>query len=208
MFSGHSECRAPLFFSDEESIPIDVHEIDSNTCMRENRCKRDQGEAPDVISCQNPFSDGTPGSRETGSCYLWGSDRRADEQTLFVFLLRIDANTRIMTLHYLNNSQSSQQYSIRQHFCTAGSNLDLVMAINESCRNQESPPEVLPNEQITCCSNVNVTIIDFDTRMMEIHAYNSIIKFPVEYLNCTRKFTAVPLLKMCMIIIIPISKQS
>ena len=169
----------PLFVSDGEIIPTDnrVHKIDSNTCTRESRCKRDQGEAPNVISCHNPF----PGS---GSCYLWGSDRYPNERMLFVFILRIDTST--VVLHYLNDSQSSQQYSSRQHVCTAGSNLDIVTAINGSCRNQESPPEVLPNEQITCCRNVNVTI-DFDARMMDIHFYNNIIEYPVEYLNCTRK---------------------
>ena len=106
---------------------------------------------------------------------------------LFVYLLRINAN--MVILHYLNNSQfieSSQQYPSRQHACTISSDLDIVMAINGSCRNQESRPEVLPNEQITCCRNVNVTI-DFDARMMEIHFYNGAMKFPVEYLNCTRK---------------------
>ena len=161
-----------------------MHKTDSNTCTRDNRCKRGQGEAPNVISCHdNPFSDGTLGS---GSCYLWGSDRYqwANEQMLFVFLLRIDANT--MMLHYLNNSQSGQQYPSRQYVCTAGSYLDTVAAINGSCRNQESPPEVLINEQITCCRNVNVTI-DFEMRMMDIHFYNGIIEYPVEYLNCTCK---------------------
>ena len=75
-----------------------------------------------------------------------GSDGQPDEQMLFIFLLRINVNS--MTLHYFNNSQNSQQYPPRQHLCTAGNNLDIVAAINESCRNQESPPEVLPNEEV------------------------------------------------------------
>ena len=103
---------------------------------------------------------------------------------LFIFLLRINANS--MTLHYFNNSQNSQQYPSRQHLCTAGNNLDIVAAINESCRNQEIPPEVLPNEEVACCRNVNISI-GFYERMMEIHFYNSIIELLVDYLNCARK---------------------
>ena len=54
---------------------------------------------------------------------------------------------------------------------------------------QESPPEVLPNEQVACCRNLNANIsIDFYERMIEMHFYNSIVELSVDYLNCTRKF--------------------
>ena len=177
----------PLLSSNQESIPMDIHKIDGNTCMRDNRCKSEQGEAPNSISCHDiPPLDSTLGG--SGSCYLWGSVEQHDEQMLFIFLLRINAH--MMTLHYFNNSQNGQQYLSRQHqVCTAGNGLDIRAAINGSCMDQESPAEVLPNEQVACCRNLNANFsIDFYERIIEMHFYNSIIELSVDYLNCTRKF--------------------
>ena len=147
--------------------------------MRDNRCKSEQSEPPNSISCRDiPSLDSTLGG--SGSCYLWGSVEQHDEQMLFIFLLRINAHT--MTLHYFNNSQNGQQYPSRQHqVCTAGNGLDIRAAINGSCMDQESPPEVLPNEQVACCRNLNANIsIDFYKRIIEMRFYNSIIELSVE----------------------------
>ena len=169
IYPGQFQCWTPLFSSNPEQIATDMHKIDSNSCTRNSRCKNYQAEvSTDVITCHDIQFSNNIGSY----CYLWGSDRWPDEQMLFIFLLRINANS--MILHYFN---SSQQYLLSQHLCTASSNLDIVAAINGSCMDQENPPEVLPNEEVQCCRNINVSINFYD-RMMEILFYNTIIKNP------------------------------
>ena len=105
------------------------------------------------------------------------------QQMLLVYLLRITSNT--MTLHYLNDSSSSQQNPsiTRQQLCIA-SKFDIVKVISESCPNR--PPVVLPIEDSECCNNVNISI-NFSERWMEIHFLRGFIGIPVDYLSCTSK---------------------
>ena len=94
---------------------------------------------------------------------------------LFVYLLRITPET--LTLHYFNDSNSSQMYSSRHQLCTANNNLEIIEVITENCM-QDSP------EDSVCCSDIS---INFKEGRMEVHFLRDFIEIPVDYLDCTSK---------------------
>jgi hypothetical protein len=121
---------------------------------------------------------------ETCTCHLWGSDR-SHQQMLFVYLLRLTQES--LTLHYFNDSYSSQQYSSRQQLCAANNNFEIVQMINEGCL--QYPPEMLLNNmESLCCSEYNISInFNEGNNIMEVHFVRGSIEIPVDYLDCTSK---------------------
>ena len=179
-------CQAPPVLSSQPTGD-EVYPLDIPPCVWYSRCSNDMAaEAPiNAINCSIPEFTSRSIPR---NCHLWGSDG-PHELMLFVYLLRITSNT--MTLHYFNDSSSSQQYPsiTRQQLCTANNNFDIGKAINGSCSiGHESPlPVVLPIiEDSVCCSNVNISV-NFSERWMEIHFLHGFIGIPVDYLSCTSK---------------------
>ena len=170
-------CQAPPVLSSQPTGDK-VYLLDNSSCVRYSRCSNDlAAEVPiNAINCSIPES--TSGS----NCHLWGSDG-PHQQMLFVYLLRITSNT--MTLHYFNDSSSSQQNPsiTRQQVYTANNNLDIAKVLSESCMSQ---PAVLPNQGSVCCTNFNISI-SFNDGRMEVHFLHGIIEILVDYLNCTSK---------------------
>ena len=173
-------CQAPPLLS--TGIKIDA--IDDSSCVWYSRCSNEvSAEVPiNAINCSI-----LPSTSELipGNCHLWGSDG-PHQQMLFIYLLRITANT--MTLHYINDSYSSwhNPSMSRPQLCTASNNLNIAKVINESCPMSGDTPlrqslVVLPDS--VCCSNINISV-NFSMRRMEIHFLNSFIEIPVDFLNC------------------------
>ena len=178
-------CQAPPLLSSQSPEDKVEQFADHPPCVWYNRCSNEPGaELPtNAINCSIP----DPTSRSIpGNCYLWGSDG-PHQQMLFIYLLQITPHN--LTLHYFNDSYSSQQYlQSRQQLCTPNNNLDIAKEINQSCIEQETPPMVLQNEDLVCCNDINISI-DFSKRRMEVYFSNAygFINIPVDYLNCTRK---------------------
>ena len=180
-------CQAPPVLSSQPTGDK-VYLLDIPPCVQYSRCSNDlAAEVPiNAINCSIPES-----TSETipGNCHLWGSDGPHQQMLLnFAYLLIITSNT--MTLHYFNDSSSSQQHPsiTRQQLCTANNNLDIGKAISGSCSmGHESPLSVvLPIEDSVCCSNVNISV-NFSEKTMEIYFLQGFIGIPVDYLNCTGK---------------------
>ena len=168
--------QAPLVLSSQPTGDK-VYPLDNSSCVRYRHCSNGlAAEVPiNAINCNIPES--TSGS----NCHLWESDG-PHQQMLFVYLLRITSNT--MTMHYLNDSSSSQQNPsiTRQQLCTANNNLDIAKMISESCMSQE----VLPNQDSVCCADFYISI-SFNGGRMEVHFLHGIIEILVDHLNCTSK---------------------
>ena len=165
-------CQAPLVLSSQPTGDK-LYPLDNSSCVRYRHCSNDlAAEVPiNAINCSIPES--TSGSH----CHLWGSDG-PHQQMLFVYLLRITSNT--MTMHYLNDSSSSQQKPsiTRQQLCTANNNLDIARMISKSYMSQ--------NQDSVCCTNFYISI-SFNGGRMRVHFLHSIIEILVDHLNCTSK---------------------
>ena len=106
--------------------------------------------------------------------HLWGSDG-FHEQMLFIYLLRITPET--LTLHYINDSYSSQMNSSRHQLCAINNNSEIIEVLTSCIQNY-------PED--SCCSNFNASI-NFNEGMMEVHFLYGFIEIPVDYLDCTSK---------------------
>ena len=136
------------------------------------------GVAINSMNCRIPESLRAPIS---GNCHLWGSDGSC-EQMLFIYLLRIGSTPENVTLHYF---YGSQMYSSRHQLCAANNNFEMVKkVITENC--MQNSPEILPNMDSLCCSDINVSI-NFNEGNMEVHFLHGFIEIPVDYLDCTSK---------------------
>ena len=172
-FAVHSQrrCQAPPVLLPHPTGDKIIHP----DCVWYSGCSNDlaTGVPINAINCS------IPDSTVSGNCHLWGSDG-PHQQMLLVYLLRITSNT--MTLHYFNDSSSSQQKPsiTKQQLCTANNNFDIAKMINESCMSEEILPGVIPNQDSVCCTNFNISI-DFNDGRMEIHSLNGFIEIPVDY---------------------------
>ena len=113
-------------------------------------------------------------------CHLWGSDG-SRQQMLFIYLLRITPET--LTLHYFNDSYSSQMNSSRYQLCAANNNLEIVEMITDLEDCMQNYPE-----DSGCCNDFNISI-NFNEGKMEVHFPHGFIEIPVGYLDCTSKLS-------------------
>ena len=162
---------APLLSSQKGNEPL------LPDCEWHNLCSNDPA-AGDAISTMKCSIAGliTNPKIPSENCCLWGSDG-SREQMLFIYLLRITSDT--LTLHYFNDSNSSQMNSFRHQLYAANNNVEIIEMITETCM-QDSP------EDSVCCSDYNISI-NFNKGIMEVHFLRDFIGIPVDYLHCTSK---------------------
>jgi hypothetical protein len=148
------------------------------TCEWQNLCSNDlaAGVTINTKICNFAGSINAPIS-DHETCHLWGSDG-SHQQMLFIYLLRLTQES--LTLHYFNDSYSSQQYSSRQQLCAANNNFEIVQMIYEGCMQNSLNMESL------CCSEFNVSI-NFNEGNTEVKFVHDFIEIPVDYLDCTSK---------------------
>ena len=105
-------CLAPPLSSQGDNEPLHLNREWRNLCSNDPAA----GVVISTMECSiaNPISE---------NCHLWGSDG-SQKQMLFIYLLRITSET--LTLHYFNDSNSSQMNSSRYQLCAANNNLEII----------------------------------------------------------------------------------